>query len=73
LSYYADASIARQLVLVPARVYQVRHTLIQADLIAFEAPLYQVLALPNESVAPTPSAAGIQHLDELLRNLGARQ
>ena len=52
LSYYADASIARILSLHPEQVAAARKGLLRAGLIAYEVPLYQVLALD-----PTPPAA----------------
>ncbi len=45
LSYYADTSIGRLLSLRPEQVATARDVLIRLGLIAFEAPLYQVLAL----------------------------
>jgi hypothetical protein len=54
LSFYADASIGRLLSLSPQRLEQAREALIRTGLIAYEAPLYQVLAL--EPAGPTPSA-----------------
>ena len=54
LSFYADASIGRMLSLPPQRLEQAREVLLGAGLIAYEAPLYQVLAL--EPAVPTPSA-----------------
>jgi hypothetical protein len=57
LSYYGEASIARLLSMPPARLAQARADLIRFDLIAFEHPLYQVLAL--DPPAP-PRAAGVQ-------------
>ena len=51
LSYYADGSIGRLLSLRPEQVATAREGLLRAGLIAYEAPLYQVLAL-----APTPPA-----------------
>jgi len=57
LSYYADASIGRLLSLHPAQVAAARQALIRAGLIAYEAPLYQVLALdPPSPLSPTPPA-----------------
>jgi hypothetical protein len=52
LSFYADASIGRLLSLSPQRLEQAREGLVGARLIAYEAPLYQVLAL--EPSTPTP-------------------
>ena len=45
LSYYADASIGQRLALRPEQVAAARAGLVRAGLIAYEAPLYQVLAL----------------------------
>ena len=53
LSYYADASIAKRLSMQPARVGQARADLVRLGLIAYESPLYQVLAL-DAPVAPAP-------------------
>jgi hypothetical protein len=53
LSYYANASIARILSLRPEQVVAARKGLMRAGLIAYEAPLYQVLALdPTSPAAP---------------------
>ncbi|MBI5918201.1 MAG: hypothetical protein HY849_02340 [Nitrosomonadales bacterium] len=53
LSYYADASIAKRLSMEPARVGQARADLVRLGLIAYESPLYQVLAL-DAPVSPAP-------------------
>lgn len=45
LSYYADESVGRILSLRPEQVATARAGLLRAGLIAYEAPLYQVLAL----------------------------
>jgi hypothetical protein len=45
LSYYADASLARRLSMDPVRLSKARCDLIRAGLIAYQRPLYQVLAL----------------------------
>jgi hypothetical protein len=55
LSFYADASIGRLLSLPPQRLEQAREALVGAGLIAYETPLYQVLAL--EPSTPTPASA----------------
>ena len=57
LSYYSDASIARHLNLDPLSLSGVRLQLLQADLIAYHKPLYQVLALPEEPKGSVTSAA----------------
>jgi len=45
LSYYADDSISRLLSLDREELIRARQALIVADLVAYEAPLYQLLAL----------------------------
>ena len=54
LSYYADASIAKRLSMAPARLGQARADLVRWGLIAYESPLYQVLAL-DAPVSPAPA------------------
>lgn len=50
LSYYGDQSLGRLLSLSTEEIAAARRQLILAELIAYEEPLYQVLAL--EGVAP---------------------
>lgn len=45
LSYYSDASLMRRLNLDQVQLSSCRRQLIQAGLIAYEEPLYQVLSL----------------------------
>lgn len=45
LSYYADRTLARLLSLHEESIAEARRQLIQAGVIAYEAPLYQVLGL----------------------------
>jgi hypothetical protein len=52
LSYYSDACLARRLSLTAGRFEQARNDLIRIGLIAYERPLYQVLALDR----PMPAA-----------------
>ena len=81
LSYYADASIGRVLALSPEALAAARTALIQGELIAYEAPLYQVLALdppptPAALALPTPPSqaspaqvpGGLRALREVLRH-----
>jgi hypothetical protein len=57
LSFYADASVGRLLSWPPAELERARATLIRAGLIAYEAPLYQVLALEPSTPTPPPVRA----------------
>lgn len=47
LSYYSDAALGRCLSLTPARLSQARSDLMRIGLIAYQQPLYQVLALDS--------------------------
>src|SRR6266571_5785045 len=54
LSYYADPSLCQRLALTSTELHQARQALITRGLVAYQRPLYQVLALdaaPRE--APT--------------------
>lgn len=55
LSYYSEASLTRRLSMDLARLSQARSSLERAGLIAYDKPLYQVLALD----APLATAAGV--------------
>ena len=54
LSYYADATLARRLSMAPARLEMARSDLIRVGLIAWQRPLYQVLALDTPAPEPAP-------------------
>jgi len=47
LSYYSDQSITQRLSMDNSELLRARQWLIQLDLIAYDAPLYQVLQLEN--------------------------
>jgi hypothetical protein len=51
LSYYSDKSICRLIQLPRERLDEARQKLIRADLVAYEAPLYQVLSIPERRPA----------------------
>ncbi len=53
LSYYADVTLGRRLALKPSALEQARQSLITAQLIAYQTPLYQVLALSGVERSPT--------------------
>jgi len=57
LSYYADASIERFVSLRPEALAAAREALIRAGVLAYEAPLYQVLALDPLPEPPAPAKA----------------
>lgn len=53
LSFYSDAAISRRLTMDLLTLSAARQQLIQADLIAYRKPLYQVLSLPED---PKPTS-----------------
>ena len=71
LSYYSDAAIGRHLNLDASALAAARQQLVQADLIAYQKPLYQVLALPEDAhataVSTAPRTGQIRSLGDLLR------
>lgn len=64
LSYYSDATLVRQLSLAPARLQLARADLVRIGLIAYQRPLYQVLALdaPPHTASPAlgPDPIGVR-------------
>ena len=57
LSYWGDARVARMLSCTVVRLGHARQDLMRLGLIAYERPLYQVLALDASAVHGTPAAA----------------
>jgi hypothetical protein len=60
LSYYGSASLMQRLQLSTEELGAARQQLVDLDLLAYEAPLYQVLAIAGTTAAPrrasTPAA-----------------
>lgn len=50
LSYYGDAALAQHLTMDGATLARARTALVHADLVAYERPLYQVLALKRSEM-----------------------
>jgi hypothetical protein len=87
LSYYGSATLAQRLKLKPEELVAARLQLIEQELIAYETPLYQVLALPHAQLwppglapaarSPSPPAArdtsGPVSLGDLLGQLERRR
>lgn len=72
LSYYSDAAICRHLKMDLMQLADARQQLLQADLIAYRKPLYQVLSLPDSAApahpAPEPQRTGqAQSVGDILR------
>src|SRR5580658_5361726 len=64
LSFYADASLARLLSVTAGEIACARATLIQAGLIAYQAPITQVLSLDPPTAPRTP---GVRSVDTVLK------
>ncbi len=56
LSYYSDASTMRLVKLDSVQLSAARHQLSQAQLLCYQKPLYQLLALPQGAKAAEPTA-----------------
>jgi hypothetical protein len=70
LSYYSDVAIGRRLRLDPLLLAAARQQLVQSDLIAYQKPLYQVLALDGSPDPVTPPRSGqVQSAGDILRRL----
>jgi len=71
LSYYSDAAIGRRLKMDSLQLAAARQQLERADLIAYQKPLYQVLALegPTGQGAATERTGQAQSVGEILRRL----
>ena len=71
LSYYSDKTAARLLGLSEAELRQARNNLLGAGLIAYQAPLYQVLSLePTLGSEPsTPRSGQMLPVGAILRQI----
>jgi len=72
LSYYSDKTSARLLSLQESELRTARRALLDAGLIAYEAPLYQVLSLepaPLSTQPPAPRAGETLPIAEVLRRM----
>jgi len=67
LSFYSDASIAVRLRMTEAAVVRARDELVAEDLVAYRAPLVQVLSLSRAAVERR--GGGLVHFGEMLRAL----
>ena len=52
LSYYGSSSLMQRLHLSTEELGAARQRLIELELVAYQAPLYQVLAIPGTTVSP---------------------
>jgi hypothetical protein len=71
LSFYSDQTLSCRLRLSLFAVAQAREELLNRDLIAYQVPLVQVLALPQAGVQRRPEPGqGLIALGELFRQVG---
>ena len=68
LSYYADGTAAGLLSMDQRRLRRARRQLVDAGLIAYQKPLYQVLSLDPEVVAE-PEVRGPASFGEILQGM----
>jgi len=83
LSYYGEPTLARRLHLSREELFAARQQLIDIELIAYQAPLYQVLAFPGATPRPpvstpaqipvTRSGDGPARLAQILDQMGHRR
>lgn len=52
LSFYSEHSLCQRLSMTPAVLRQARQALIACALVAYQSPLYQVLALDRDRISP---------------------
>jgi len=64
LSYYADPSLCQRLSLTCTALHQARQTLIARGLVAYQRPLYQVLALDADPRGAPTSTSPVAAADE---------
>jgi hypothetical protein len=73
LSYYSDRALTESLPLDANTLVRARHQLVTASLIAYQKPLYQVLALdpprPTAGTRPGTGQEGALSLREILQGL----
>lgn len=68
LSYYSDGAISRRLRLDPVELSAARQQLVQADLLAYQKPLYQILSMP-EPDSGSPRSGQASSVADVLRRV----
>ena len=71
LSFYSERAIGQHLKMEAVALSAARQQLVQADLIAYQKPLYQVLALPEDpkssAASTSPRSGQTQSVADILR------
>lgn len=76
LSYYSESALCRRLGMALEQLRAARRQLIQADLIAYRKPFYQVLSLPEPGAVSSPSSqrsGQTESVGEILRRALGRE
>ncbi len=71
LSYYGDSAVSMRLRLENTNVSDAREELLRFDLIAYKAPLYQVLSIPNSDLR-SRNTSELRSLHDLLDRMSPR-
>lgn len=69
LSYYSDVSASRALKIDPLQLARARQQLVRCDLIAYQRPLYQVLALEDPGTPASERSGEVQSVADLLKKV----
>jgi hypothetical protein len=73
LSYYSEATLSRLLKMEVLQLAHARQQLVAADLVTYQKPLYQVLALPAVQAVAAPASLRVGpalSLGDILRRAG---
>jgi hypothetical protein len=64
LSFYSERSLCQRLSMTPAVLRQARQALIACALVAYQHPLYQVLALDRDGMSPAATRPALSGDEE---------
>jgi len=67
LSYYSDASLVRHLGIEAMTLARARQQLVDAGVVAYEKPLYQVLGLDEPGAVSSPRCGEVRSAGDILR------
>jgi hypothetical protein len=70
LSYYGDHTVSERLGMDVAMLQKTRTELVHIGLIAYQKPLYQVLALDEYLPKTAARSPGLQSLAQIFKNIG---
>ena len=67
MSYYSTRTLSQRLAMEEHTLIQVRNELVDIDLIAYQKPLYQILAIDAEPFRPTGT---LQSVEQIFKRIG---